>query len=121
MSEKQEITSTLEAAAGNGLLHRRLFLTGGATTLGAGALGLLTARPVMPAPPPDTPEWMKAPGAPLSSYGQRSRFEEGVQRHVARPAPGTTGAGVSRTPLERLTKKGLLTSYLTEATAERGE
>ena len=107
MSENQQITSTLEPVAGNGLLHRRLFLTGGAATLGAGALGLLTARPVTAAPPPEVPEWMKAPGAPLSGYGQRSRFEEGVQRYVATPAAGTTGAGASRTPLERLS--GMIT------------
>ncbi len=107
MSENQEITSTLTPAAGNGLLHRRLFLTGSAASLGAGALGLITAQPVVAAPPPETPEWMKTPGAPLSSYGQRSRFEEGVQRHPARPAPGTTGAGVTRTPLERL--NGMIT------------
>ncbi len=102
MPENPEITSISAPAAGNGLLHRRLFLTGGAVTLGAGALGLLTARPVESAPPPELPEWMQAPGAPLSGYGQRSRFEAGVQRYVARPAAGTTGAGATRTPLERL-------------------
>lgn len=107
MSQNQDITSTLTPVAGNGLLHRRLFLSGGAAALGAGTLGLLTARPTAAAPPPETPEWMKAPGTPLSSYGQRSRFEEGVQRYVSARTNGTTGAGVSRTPLERLT--GMIT------------
>jgi sulfane dehydrogenase subunit SoxC len=95
----------LEAVAGNGLLHRRLFLTGGAALLGAGGLGLMTARPAAAAPP-ELPGWMRAPGAALSGYGPRSRFEEDVQRYVG-ATPGTTGAGSSRSPLEKLT--GIIT------------
>jgi sulfane dehydrogenase subunit SoxC len=53
------------------------------------------------------PEWMRTPGAPMSPYGGRSRFEEDVRRIVGPPARGTTGAGSSRTPLERIT--GMIT------------
>jgi len=96
----------LEPVAGNGLMHRRVFLTGGAALLGAGGLALMTARTAAGAPP-DMAEWMRVPGTPLSGYGQRSRFEDGVQRYVGPAAAGTTGAGSSRTPLEKLT--GMLT------------
>ena len=95
-----------EQVAGNGLLHRRVFLGGGAALLGTGALDLMTARPAVAAPP-DLADWMRAPGGPLSGYGQRSRFEDSVQRYVGPPARGTTGAGSSRTPLEKLT--GIIT------------
>jgi sulfane dehydrogenase subunit SoxC len=80
----------LEPVAGNGLLHRRLFLTGGAAAAG---LTFLTAR----AAPPDVPPWMKAPGV-----GMRP----GVQRFVG-AQPGTTGSGASRTPLEAI--EGIIT------------
>src|SRR5688572_19451705 len=92
---KQSTLDSLEHVAGSGLLHRRLFLQGGAAAL-AGAT-LLTAR----AAPPDTPEWMKTPGAPMRGYGERSPHEAGVQR-AFNSQPGTTGSGGSRTPLESL-------------------
>ena len=84
----------LELVAGNGLLHRRLFLAGGAAILGAG-IPLLTARagPVVP-------------GAPLTGYGERSAHEAAVQRTVG-AMPGAAGTGASRTPLERL--EGIIT------------
>jgi sulfane dehydrogenase subunit SoxC len=92
--------ASLEPVAGNGLLHRRLFLQGGAAAL-AGAT-LLTAR----AAPPDLPEWMKTPGAGMRPYGERSPREAQVQRFVG-SQPGTTGSGASRTPLEAL--EGIIT------------
>jgi sulfane dehydrogenase subunit SoxC len=91
---------SLEPVAGNGLLHRRLFLQGGAAAL-AGAT-LLTAR----AAPPDLPGWMKTPGAGMRPYGERSPREAQVQRFVG-SQPGTTGSGASRTPLEAL--EGIIT------------
>jgi len=94
----------LEAVAGNGLLHRRLFLSQGAALLGAGG-ALLTARSA-PAAPPDVPASMKTPGAPLSAYGERSPHEAGVQR-AAQGQPGAPGTGSSRTPLESL--EGIIT------------
>jgi sulfane dehydrogenase subunit SoxC len=91
---------SLEQVAGNGLLHRRLFLQGGAAAL-AGAT-MLSAR----AAPPDVPEWMKTPGAGMRVYGERSPHEAKVQRIVG-SQPGTTGSGASRTPLEAL--EGIIT------------
>ncbi len=90
--------SELEQVAGNGLLHRRIFLTHGAALIGAGSLGLLAARP---AASQQIQPWMRAPGLGMSEYGERSPFESDVSRHVA-AVPGTTGAGASRTPLESL-------------------
>jgi sulfane dehydrogenase subunit SoxC len=88
---KQSTPDALDAAAGNGLLDRRIFLAGAAAasvampdkTLGAEAL------PVEP--------WMKTPGSPFVAYGQPSRFASKVVRIFA-SAPGTTGTGTSRTP-----------------------
>src|SRR6185436_2466955 len=89
----------LEPVAGNGLLHRRIFLTSGIA-----ALPLL--RAVSLSAQQNVPEWMKAPGAPLRPYGERSPHEASVQRIVG-PMPGTTGSGSSRAPLEFL--EGMLT------------
>ena len=97
---KPTALDSLEQVAGNGLLHRRLFLQGGAAAL-AGAT-LLTAR----AAPPDVPASMKTPGAPMRGYGERSPHEAQVQR-VVNTTPGTTGTGGSRTPLESL--EGIIT------------
>ena len=89
----------LEPVAGNGLLHRRLFLTGGAAVAG---LTFMTAR----AAPPEVPAWMKAPGAPMRGHGERSAHESSVQRLVG-STPGAAGTGASRTPLEAL--EGIIT------------
>ena len=79
-------------AAGNGLLHRRLFLKAGAA-----AAGLLcaTARGETREP------WMRAPGAGMSVAGAPSPHVT-LERVGVSSRPGTTGSGVSRTPLERL-------------------
>jgi sulfane dehydrogenase subunit SoxC len=90
--------SPLEAVAGNGLLHRRLFLAQGAALLGTGAL--MSARPA-DAAPLEVPPWMKAPGAPMSGYGRPSKFEADVQRVVG-GTPNVVGNGVSFTPHHRL-------------------
>jgi sulfane dehydrogenase subunit SoxC len=100
----QTASQLLEPVAGNGLLHRRLFLTGGAALVGAAGLEFMTARAA--AAPPDVPAWMKTPGAGMSPYGTRSRHEERVVRTVG-SVPGTIGTGASRTPLENL--EGIIT------------
>jgi sulfane dehydrogenase subunit SoxC len=92
--KKRPMPGEPEQAAGNGLLDRRLFLTGGAAAaIGSAALpdnGLAAeALPVEP--------WMKTPGSPLVPYGQPSRYAGKVARIFA-SAPGTTGTGASRTP-----------------------
>jgi sulfane dehydrogenase subunit SoxC len=91
---------SLEQVAGNGLLHRRLFLAGGAAALASAPF--LTVQ----AAPPDVPAWMKTPGAGMRAYGERSAHEAKVLRTVG-ATPGTTGTGSSRTPLESL--EGIIT------------
>src|SRR5690606_5679774 len=94
----------LSPVAGNGLLHRRSFLRGGAALLGS--LAPLAARPARADGARGVPPWMKAPGTGRRPYGGRARHGEHVSRLVG-AAPGTTGAGASRTPLERL--EGIIT------------
>jgi sulfane dehydrogenase subunit SoxC len=89
----------LEPVADNGLLPRRLFLTGGIA-------GLSLLRAVPTSAQQNVPTWMRAPGAPLRPYGERSPHESSVQRIVG-AMPGTTGSGSSRTPLEFL--EGMIT------------
>src|SRR5256885_2008058 len=52
--------------------------------------------------------WERVYGAPFNGYGQPSRFEQPVQRHIAKPygdlAPGS---GVALSPIERL--EGIIT------------
>src|SRR6476659_2236649 len=97
MTDKQ-----IEVVAGGGLLHRRLFLS---SSVGAAGLALLRALPA-DAAQQDVPAWMKAPGQGLRPYGERSQYESAVRRLVA-PAPGTTGSGSSRSPLEHF--EGIIT------------
>ena len=89
----------LTPVAGNGLLPRRFFLT-------SGIAGLSLLRAVSMSAQQTVPVWMRAPGAPLRPYGERSPHEASVQRIVG-SMPGTTGSGSSRTPLEFL--EGMIT------------
>jgi sulfane dehydrogenase subunit SoxC len=100
MTQRDRSLDWLEPAAGNGLLHRRIFLTQGAALLGAGGLTLLSAQPVG-AEPLTIPPWMKAPGTHMSAYGQPSKHEAMVQRVVG-GTPNVVGNGVSFTPHHRL-------------------
>jgi sulfane dehydrogenase subunit SoxC len=87
-----------EPAAGNGLLDRRIFLSGGAA-IAAGAAGAAAeALPVAP--------YSQVPGAGFTAYGQPSHFEAKVARTFA-SAPGTTGTGAARTPLHLI--NGMIT------------
>jgi sulfane dehydrogenase subunit SoxC len=81
-----------EPVAGNGLLHRRMFLSAGA----AAAAGIALPHAASAEPLPVEP-WMKQPGAGFVGYGQPSKYEAPVARTFA-SAPGTTGTGASRTP-----------------------
>src|SRR5882762_9590472 len=87
--------SDLDTVAGNGLLHRRLFLTAGAAAAAAVASAALpnpAAADALPVEP-----WMKVPGSGFVGYGQPSKYEEKVAR-TWNTAPGTTGTGAARTP-----------------------
>jgi len=89
---KETFRSEFEQVAGNGLLHRRMFLAGGAAAVGAGAMADQAGAAPLAVEP-----WMKIPGAGFNGYGQPSKYEEKVARTWA-SAPGTTGTGSSRTP-----------------------
>jgi len=104
MSESKSGNARFESVAGNGLLHRRIFLTQGAALMSAGSLGLLTPKL---AAAQALPALTKTPGTALSGYGNRSSYEEGVKREHIRTYPGTTGSGGSWTPLESL--EGIIT------------
>ncbi len=90
MIERYEVET--EQVAGNGLLHRRMFLAGGVAAAGAGNMTGQAAAAPLP-----IESWMKFPGAPFAGYGQPSRYESKVVRTFA-SAPGTGGTGSSRTP-----------------------
>src|SRR5687768_14514367 len=90
-----------EQVAGNGLLHRRVFLQGSAAMAGAAtALGTAQAQTIGAGSPP----WMQKQGAPFSAYGVPSHWRTNITRIIAAgtPAPGREGAGSSRTPLHML-------------------
>ena len=98
MKSKSEYLHGIEDVAGNGLLHRRLFLKGGVGMMaGAGLLSAVQSS----AEPLEIPSWMKAPGKHMSPYGQPSQYEQGVQRIVG-GTPNVVGSGVSFTPLEKI-------------------
>ena len=81
---------------------RRLFLKQGLALLGASGLAAGSAQAAEAFEPPETPPWMKFPGAGMSEYGSPSKYEANVKRTLIRSQPGTTGSGASRTPLEAL-------------------
>src|SRR6478735_4820941 len=87
--------SDLDTVAGNGLLHRRMFLTAG-TAAAAAVAGTAMPDPAPAAGLPVEP-WMKLPGAGFAGYGQPSKFESKVARTFA-SLPGTIGTGAARTP-----------------------
>src|SRR3954468_16687970 len=87
--------SDLDTVAGNGLLHRRMFLTAG-TAAAAAVAGAALPDSAVAAGFPVAP-WIKLPGAGFAGYGQPSKFESKVARTFA-SLPGTTGAGAARTP-----------------------
>jgi sulfane dehydrogenase subunit SoxC len=91
-----------QQVAGNGLLHRRMFLAAGA----AAAAGASAVPSEVNAAPLPVEPWMQVPGAGFNGYGQPSKFEEKVARTWA-SAPGTTGTGSSRTPHQQL--NGMIT------------
>ncbi|HTT07873.1 MAG TPA: sulfite dehydrogenase [Gammaproteobacteria bacterium] len=88
----------LEVVAGNGLLHRRVFLKNSAW-LAAGLTTAATAETLT------TPPWMRVPGKPFSNYGKPSPHEQVIRWISANAA--VPGNGVSWTPLQDL--EGMLT------------
>src|SRR5437867_5449522 len=73
----------LAPVAGNGLLHRRAFLRGGATL--AGAMSAYRLVPSASAQKLADDPWSLQPGAAVPDYGMRSRFEKNVVRTLSNP------------------------------------
>jgi sulfane dehydrogenase subunit SoxC len=90
------------AVAGNGLLDRRLFLSG---ALKFSAIAGLAGAGRAAADVPDEP-WMRVPGAAFSNYGAPSPHEKAVVRWISATAGAPTN-GVSWSPLHEL--DGILT------------
>src|SRR5438477_11424021 len=86
----------VEAVAGNGLLHRRAFLRGGAALAGAMS-GFTLVQPASAQQLADDP-WSLAPGVTVPDYGTRSRYEKDVVRTLSNPQ-GEPRNQHARTPL----------------------
>ena len=71
----------LEAVAGNGLLHRRVFLTGGAAF--AAAVTGYTLSDTAAAQQLTDPPWSKGRGVSIQEYGTPSPFEKPVMRTLS--------------------------------------
>jgi sulfane dehydrogenase subunit SoxC len=91
---------------------RRTFLRAGAALAGGTAIAALDAGDVIAAPPggegtsnlpPNIPEWMKQPGAPMGDqpYGTPSVYEKGVVKNISKTLPQYISAS-GRTPLQEL-------------------
>src|SRR6266852_1995345 len=85
----------VEAVAGNGLLDRRAFLSGGAAVAGP-VKGYTFVRSAAAAPLADE-SWSLGPGGLSRPYQQRSRFEEKIVRTLSNPN-GEPRTSHARTP-----------------------
>jgi len=85
----------LEIVAGNGLLHRRAFLTGGAA-LAAAVTGYTLSEDAAAQQLTDAP-WSKGRGAAIQEYGTPSAFEKSVVRTLSNPR-GEPRTAHGRTP-----------------------
>ena len=81
-SRSQELQQ-LEVVAGNGLLHRRAFLTGGAA-FAAAVTGYTLSDTAAAQQLVDQP-WSKGRGSAVEDYGRPSSFEKGVARTLSNP------------------------------------
>src|SRR5258706_11604699 len=91
---RRELKS-LAAVAGNGLLHRRAFLRGGAVL--AGAMTGYTLMPSASGQQLADDAWSLVPGVTVPDYGTRSRFEKNVVRTLSNPK-GEPRTQHARTP-----------------------
>ncbi len=110
VDRKNDLSLDDYKVAGNGLLDRRLFLKKG---LQFGAISALASTTSIAASKeviqnknkadfdPANPPWMKQPGAPFSTYGMPSEFEDDVVRYPS-PNEVVPGNGVSWTPLHKM-------------------
>src|ERR1044071_5738897 len=86
---------SLDIAAGNGLLHRRAFLTGGAA-LAAAMTGYVLSDTAAAQQLADAP-WSTRAGVPIPEYATPSSFEKTVVRTLSNPR-GEPRTQHARTP-----------------------
>lgn len=86
---------SLEVVAGNGLLHRRAFLSGGAAF--AAAVTVYTLSETAAAQQLTDAPWSKGRGAGVQEYGTPSSFEKNVVRTLSNPR-GEPRTSHGRTP-----------------------
>lgn len=94
----------LEHVAGRGLLHRRLILLGGGLAgagLAGGGIVLAVAADGSTSIGGQQPDSMRAPGEPLTEYGQPSSFEN-LKRSVRARVAMAPGAASSVSPLHQI-------------------
>lgn len=89
----------LEVVAGNGMLHRRVFLRGGAAL--AAAMTGYTLSDAVAAQQVTDAAWSRRPGLPIPAYGVPSAFEARVARTLSNPN-GEPRTQHARTPHHRL-------------------
>lgn len=101
MGKKQDLTEIFgEPVAGNGLLHRRLFLQGSAALAGAAAAATPALADSIGAGSPPT---MLKPGAQFNAYGMPSHWRADIKRILATNVPTAREVtGSIRTPLQYL-------------------
>lgn len=88
---------------------RRYFLQTGAALAAGSAVGALSGTDALAQAqasenlPPNVPEWMKVPGAPMGEqpYGTPSPYEKGVIKNISKTLPQYLSAS-GRTPLQEL-------------------
>jgi sulfane dehydrogenase subunit SoxC len=99
MSKRNQIDSAVrgEIAAGNGLLNRRVLLSGG--LFAAGAAGIAQAQS-SESIGVNAPVWMKTPGRDFSGYGFPAKSQNKVQREY--PTGQVRPTTSSHTPLHLL-------------------
>src|SRR5436305_7496022 len=85
MALKRDSSGNLVPVAGNGLLHRRALLGGGAILAGAAAAGSAGAITAAGAEPLKDGPWSLEAGDVIPAYGVPSRFEKDVVRAVDNP------------------------------------
>src|ERR1051325_364083 len=95
MTHQRRTLDNLEIAAGNGLLHRRVFLTGGAA-LAAAMTGYALNDTASAQGLTDAP-WSTKPGIPIPEYATPSSFEKHVVRTLTNPK-GEPRTQHARTP-----------------------
>jgi sulfane dehydrogenase subunit SoxC len=89
------VMEDIEVVAGNGLLHRRTFLRGGAA-FAAAMTGYMLNDSVAAQQLADDP-WTTRPGTPIPEYGVPSSFEKNVSRTLTNPK-GEPRTQHARTP-----------------------